>query len=150
MIWAEICCGQMAGWIKMPLGTEVGLGPGDVVLDGDPAPPPAKGAQQPPLFSVHVYCGHGRPSQLLLSPCLILDAPVLSLERVDELGIANLVWILTITSTNLWWSRLKGSMFMCDHVRCIEWRQHHWRWVSLKVISAVWKLSKGFKQYNMH
>jgi len=26
---------------------------------------PAKGAQQPPLFG-HVYCGHGRPSQLLL------------------------------------------------------------------------------------
>ena len=25
------------GWIKMPLGTEVGLGPGDIVLDGDPA-----------------------------------------------------------------------------------------------------------------
>ena len=24
---AHICCGQMAGWIKMPLGTEVGLGP---------------------------------------------------------------------------------------------------------------------------
>jgi len=23
----------MAGWIKMPLGTEVNLGPGDVVLD---------------------------------------------------------------------------------------------------------------------
>jgi len=23
----------------MPLGTEVGLGPGDVVLDGDPVPP---------------------------------------------------------------------------------------------------------------
>ena len=23
----------------MPLGTEVGLGPGDFVLDGDPAPP---------------------------------------------------------------------------------------------------------------
>jgi len=39
----------MAGWIKMPLGTEVGLGPGDFVLDGDPAPPPQ--------FSAHVYCG---------------------------------------------------------------------------------------------
>ena len=24
-------------------------------------------AQQPPLFSAHVYCGHSRPSQLLLS-----------------------------------------------------------------------------------
>jgi len=28
----------MAGWIKMPLGTEVGLGPGHNVLDGDPYP----------------------------------------------------------------------------------------------------------------
>jgi len=27
----------------MPLGTEVGLGPGDIVLDGDPAPPPIFG-----------------------------------------------------------------------------------------------------------
>jgi len=36
-------CGQTVGWIKMPLGNfgmEVGLGPGDVVLDGDPAPRP--------------------------------------------------------------------------------------------------------------
>jgi len=39
---AHVCCGQAAGWIKMPLGMEVGLGPGpgpgDIVLDGDPAP----------------------------------------------------------------------------------------------------------------
>ena len=27
---------------------------------------PIKGAQQPPLFLAHVYCGHGCPSQLLL------------------------------------------------------------------------------------
>jgi len=33
----------------MPLGTEVGLSPGDIVLDGDPAPP-WKGAQQSPTF----------------------------------------------------------------------------------------------------
>jgi len=32
----------------MPLGMKVGLGPGDFVLDGDPAP--LKGAQQPPSF----------------------------------------------------------------------------------------------------
>jgi len=30
-------CGQTVGWIKMPLGLEVGLGPGHNVLDGDPA-----------------------------------------------------------------------------------------------------------------
>ena len=33
-----VYCGETVGWIKMPLVTEVGLGPGDVVLDGDPAP----------------------------------------------------------------------------------------------------------------
>ena len=30
---------QTAGWIKMPLGREVDLGLGDIVLDEDPAPP---------------------------------------------------------------------------------------------------------------
>jgi len=34
---AHVYCGQTAVWIKMPLGTEVGLGPDDIVLDGDPA-----------------------------------------------------------------------------------------------------------------
>jgi len=42
--------------MKTSLGTEVDLGPGHTVLDGDPALPPAKGAQHP-LFSAHVYCG---------------------------------------------------------------------------------------------
>ena len=37
----------------MPLGKDVGLGPGHIVLDGDPARPTAA----PPHFSVHVYCG---------------------------------------------------------------------------------------------
>jgi len=32
----------------MPLGTEVDLSPDHIVLDGDSAPRPAKGAQQPP------------------------------------------------------------------------------------------------------
>jgi len=36
--WPIVCCGQTAGWMKMPLGAEVGLGPGDIVLNGDPAP----------------------------------------------------------------------------------------------------------------
>jgi len=40
-------CGQMAAWIKMKRGIKVGLGPGDIVLYGDPASP-KKGAQPPP------------------------------------------------------------------------------------------------------
>jgi len=31
----------------MPLGTKVGLGPDHIVLDGDPAARPKKGAQPP-------------------------------------------------------------------------------------------------------
>ena len=39
--------GQTVGWIKMKRGTEVGLGQGHIVLDGDPSPP--KG-HSPPIF----------------------------------------------------------------------------------------------------
>ena len=53
---AHICCGRMAAGIEMPLGMEVGLGPGDFVLDGDPAPRPQKGGGAP-KFSANVYCG---------------------------------------------------------------------------------------------
>ena len=43
----HICCGQIAGWIKMPLGRQVRIGPSDIVLDGNPAPLPKKGAEAP-------------------------------------------------------------------------------------------------------
>ena len=44
-----------AGGFRLSLsdGMEVGLGPGDIVLDGDPAPPPPKGAQQCHHFLAH-------------------------------------------------------------------------------------------------
>ena len=45
---AHVHCGQTAEWIKTALGTQVGLGPGHIVLDGDPAPLPKKGAEPPP------------------------------------------------------------------------------------------------------
>ena len=45
----------MAGWIKMPLDRDVGLGPSNIVLDGDQFPPPKR--DRAPQFSAHVYCG---------------------------------------------------------------------------------------------
>jgi len=77
-----VYCGKTVRWIMMPLGTEVGLGPGDVVLDGDPSP--RKGAQQPPPhFSARVYCGwpNGRPSRQLLSSCTIIILLRVSFDR---------------------------------------------------------------------
>ena len=52
---AHVCCGQSAGCIKMPLGMEVGLGPGHIVLGGDRAAPLQKGGHSP-QFSAHVFC----------------------------------------------------------------------------------------------
>jgi len=92
-----VYCGQTIGWIRMPFGTEVGLDPGDIVLDGDPAP--REMGHSSPHFCglrtqaacVRINCGpcllwpngwmdqnatwyggmprHGRPSQQLLGSC---------------------------------------------------------------------------------
>ena len=43
----HVYCDQKAAWMKTPLGTEVDLDPGHIVLDVDPALP-AKGTQHPP------------------------------------------------------------------------------------------------------
>jgi len=51
-------CDQTVGLIKIPLGTEIGLSPGDIVLDGDWTQlPPMERGTAPPHFSAHIYCG---------------------------------------------------------------------------------------------
>jgi len=47
-----VCCGQAAGWIKMPFGAEVGLSPGDIVLDGGSASPTERGTAAPTFRSM--------------------------------------------------------------------------------------------------
>jgi len=51
---AIVRCGQTAGLTKMPLGMDVGLGPGDCVRWGSTQLPQKKGHN--PQFSAHVYC----------------------------------------------------------------------------------------------
>ena len=48
-----VYCGQTVGQIKMKLGTQVGPGPGHIVLDRDQAPQKVTA----PQFSAHVRCG---------------------------------------------------------------------------------------------
>ena len=45
----------MVGWIKIPLGMEVGLGSGDIVLDEDPATPMERGTYSSPQIRFTVY-----------------------------------------------------------------------------------------------
>jgi len=63
-----VCCGQTAGWIKVALRVEVGLGQGHIVLDRDPDTLPKRG--QSPQFPIFQHLGflhfgdfNGRNSQ---------------------------------------------------------------------------------------
>ena len=71
MIYSNPDCGQMDGCIKMPLGMEVGLGPGHIVLDGDPVPLPKKRTRAP-IFGPFLLClnGWSRPN---FQPIFIVD-----------------------------------------------------------------------------
>jgi len=51
---AHVYCGQGAGWIKILLGTEVGLSSGNIELDRDPALPSQKGGKAPNFWPMSV------------------------------------------------------------------------------------------------
>jgi len=65
---AHVYCGQMAEWMNTPLGTEVDLGTGHIVLDVVSAVRES-GTAAPPSFRPCLLWPRGRPSQLLLSSC---------------------------------------------------------------------------------
>ena len=54
---AHVCCGHTAGWIKMVLGMEVGLSPGDFMFDGDPAP--SRIGAEPPICGPYLLRPNG-------------------------------------------------------------------------------------------
>jgi len=105
----------MARCIKMPLGTEVGFGPGHIVLDGYPALP--IGAQNsPPLFGPCLLWPIGRPSQLLLSACFNLS------DRCPMLiNLSQVVWYVCVNTGG--YGSCRSDEFMCSHPRrCITQR----------------------------
>ena len=93
----------------MPLGKEVGLGPGHIVLDGDPVGtlPPFPYSSPSPLFGPCLLWPNGRPSQQLLSSCLafyIWGAYCRHLANTIESSVCRgdvpyvkLLWPLVIT-----------------------------------------------------
>ena len=60
---AHVYCGQTARWMKLVLGMEVCLGPGDFVLDGDRAPSPTGGGARSPIFSPCLLRPNGRMNE---------------------------------------------------------------------------------------
>ena len=79
-----VYCGPTVGWIRMRIVTEVGLGPGHTVLDGDPALPHRKGHSSRPYVSAPLW-PNGRPSQL--SSCLAINSATenVNVARINAL-----------------------------------------------------------------
>ena len=100
----HVYCGQTAGWMKTPRGTEVDLSPGHIVLDGDPASLLWKGHGSPPFFSAHVCSGHGhgRPSLLLLSSCKLLPWGIIS-PCLWHRSWQWVDWFKEETISTVWW-----------------------------------------------
>ena len=61
----------------MKLGIEIGLGPGHIVLDGDPGPPEVE--QSPIVGQSLLWPFNGRLFQLLLSTCCLFGQIIVSL-----------------------------------------------------------------------
>ena len=70
-------CGHTIGWIKMSLGTEVGLSPGHIVLDGEPAPPTKRGTAAPsPIFRPMSTAANQTPISVTAKPSFYLALPL--------------------------------------------------------------------------
>ena len=91
----------------MPLGTEVGLGPGNIVFRWGPSPESSKkrGTAGSSLFGLCLLLPKGRPSQLLLSSCCqsfryaVFDEDVFTILKKSLLrddGITNLKQPVTL------------------------------------------------------
>jgi len=68
-----------------PLCTEVGFGPGDIVIGEDPAPPTERGTTPPPSAFRPILLWHGRQSQQLLSSCQVAHTLNVSLSTISSM-----------------------------------------------------------------
>jgi len=115
-----------AEWLheSMPLGMEVGLGPGDFVIWGSRSPP-EKGAESP-KFSAHVYCGQtaGWINMVLdvevgLSPGdLVLDGDPAPPKKGGGAALPN-VWPISIVAKRLDASRCHLVLRMASAQRTL-------------------------------
>jgi len=70
---ADVYCGQTTGWIKMPLGTKVGLGQATLCYMGTQLPlTPTRDTASSTLFGPCLLWPNSRLPQQLLSSCFIL------------------------------------------------------------------------------
>jgi len=105
-----VYCGQTVGWFKMKLGTEVGLGPGRTVLDGDPASPQKDTA--PRQFSAHVYCGQTVVDLSTAELLCVLERCSSLPHTWESLRWINATWLVAKMTRSRQWSILWHSTWL--------------------------------------
>jgi len=130
---AYVCCGQMAECIKMPLGTDVGLGPRHIVLDGVPASPARKGAQQPLHFLAHVCCGQmvGHLSKCWALVTLCIKRSLVTVRLLIWLDIETVCCRICLR-----------ELLCCFHCRLADLGQH----VGTRILDVLVVRERGFKR----
>jgi len=111
-----VYCGQTIGWIKVPLGVEVGLGPGHIALDGDPAPASQKGGTAPDYWPMSIVA---KQSPISATDELLLhfvhsssmrtqsnDSCRPELQDCHHAGASNLRRRSTCGEVLVWWATL--------------------------------------------
>jgi len=122
---AHVYCGQMAGWMKRPLGRPR-LRP-HCTRPG----PSSRERGTAPLFSAHVYCGHGRPSQLLLSSCYKQQTRTLTFARCGHIVITLMKMEITGMASNI----IKNHICWCGHFKDIgSQTKRPFLWASLYTV----------------
>jgi len=86
---AHVCCGQTAGWIKMPFGREVGIGPGHIDIRWGLSSLIHKGVQPFPNFRPCLLWPNGRPSQLIC--CALVSGPFVYPKNFKRLCMGDKV-----------------------------------------------------------
>jgi len=97
----HVYCGQTAGWITMPLGTQVSHGPGHIVFDGGPAPLTERGTAAPtfrPMSTVAKRSPISASTAELLLSHLQKDAALWRIGTIMVGGViahpfAKMLWI---------------------------------------------------------
>ena len=115
-----VSCGQILEWIKMPLVSEVCLGPGDNVLDGDRAPHLSKGDSSPLLPRVG-------PGHLLFPLPLVHSLPHLLLFLWPPYVIGKAIYIFI-----LWFLSISLSFFFPRRISAAA------GWISTMRILYFW------------
>jgi len=107
----------------MPLGVDVGLGPGHIVLDGDPALPPPKKRDTDPQFSAHVCCGQ--------------TAGCIKMPLSREVGLApgGIVFLI-------------ATFFVGATLHCRDKVEHGCRTIDLPLSSSI-KIVSTFKRLDI-